>query len=223
MKRRTSLELDSLELLLDTICNTFGGVLFLAVLIIMLVHRTGGNLERAKADAQEAPSTSTLQANLEQRQAELRSLELAFDEFRKTLSELDADQAVEPARDLLKLRNRVTDLIARRTQYVNQLAELSQQVTELELLRQSKFTLLNQERQAAKSIKDQLESVRSNRTRTVSLPMLRQTAKREFPLIVRFGRLYLPFTAETSLVARPTKEEVEATSNRVGVATDATL
>ena len=40
MKRRRPAD-SSLELLLDTICNTFGGVLFLAILVCILLHNTG--------------------------------------------------------------------------------------------------------------------------------------------------------------------------------------
>ena len=40
MRRRRPAEnpADSLELLLDTICNTFGGVLFIALLVALLTH-----------------------------------------------------------------------------------------------------------------------------------------------------------------------------------------
>ena len=41
MSRRRSRKQDSLELLLDTICNTFGGVLFIAILVVMLLQQTG--------------------------------------------------------------------------------------------------------------------------------------------------------------------------------------
>ena len=42
MSRRRSSRQDSLELLLDTICNTFGGVLFIAILVVLLLQQTGG-------------------------------------------------------------------------------------------------------------------------------------------------------------------------------------
>ncbi|MEX0642843.1 MAG: hypothetical protein WD468_09095 [Pirellulales bacterium] len=202
MKRRTSQEFDSLELLLDTICNTFGGVLFLAVLIIALVHRTGGTLARAVTGDADSATATTLKADLEQREAELQSLERALQEYRTTLAELEAEQAVAQARDVLRLRNNVTDLISRRAQYVNQFARLSQEVTEFEQMQESRDSVIIQERKTVQSLVDQLESVRKSQSRTTNLPMLRQTAKREFPIIVRFGRLYFPFTADTALTNR---------------------
>ena len=46
MNRRRRTRTSSLELLLDTICNTFGGVLFLAILVTVLL-RTTSKLESA--------------------------------------------------------------------------------------------------------------------------------------------------------------------------------
>lgn len=43
MARRRSAKQDSLELLLDTICNTFGGVLFIAILVVLLLQQTGAS------------------------------------------------------------------------------------------------------------------------------------------------------------------------------------
>ena len=41
MSRRSAAKQDSLELLLDTICNTFGGVLFIAILVVQKVNTVG--------------------------------------------------------------------------------------------------------------------------------------------------------------------------------------
>ena len=41
MSRRQRRVADSLDLLLDTICNTFGGVLFIAMLVMILANLSG--------------------------------------------------------------------------------------------------------------------------------------------------------------------------------------
>jgi hypothetical protein len=48
MKRRALVPADSLELLLDTMCNTFGGIILIALLVALL-SRTGGPSEEAPA------------------------------------------------------------------------------------------------------------------------------------------------------------------------------
>lgn len=52
-RRRRRASDDSLELLLDTICNTFGGIVFIAMLVAILVRETG-----AAREATEAPPVS---------------------------------------------------------------------------------------------------------------------------------------------------------------------
>ena len=202
MKRGTTLDFDSLELLLDTICNTFGGVLFLAILVIILVQRTGASIDRNSVAGTEAHVTSTLRSKLEQRKAELQSLQRAFQEYRTTLSGLATDDAAEQARHVLSLRDEVGALTSRRVEYVQRLVGLNETSTELERQRQSTVSGLELIRKEARTLTDKLERERTNRTRTLSLPMLRTTSKREFPLILRFGHLYFPFIAETGIEKR---------------------
>jgi hypothetical protein len=201
MKRRASLEFDSLELLLDTICNTFGGILFLAVLVIMLVHRTGESLEQAAVQPNLSVQTS-LPQDLEQRQSELQSLERAFKEYRSTLAGLETDQVAAQAHRVLNLRNEAAELTARRVEYVRHFASLNEEIAADEKQRQNVSSSASVAKQTQQSLIEQLDRERKNRTRTASLPVLRQTTKREFPIIVRFGRLYIPFTAETGLATR---------------------
>ena len=202
MRRRNSQEFDSLELLLDTICNTFGGILFLAVLVIILVHRTGEGLDRSASVEADAPVASTRPRDLEQRQAELQSLQRAFQEFRKTLAGLETEQAATLARRVLNLRHEVADLTSHRIEYLQQFASLNEERAKSEQQKQNNSSSLALARKDAQLLKEQLASERKSHSRTASLPILRQTTKREFPLILRFGRLYFPFTAETGLATR---------------------
>src|SRR6187549_2668869 len=70
MRRRPPAD-SSLELLLDTICNTFGGVLFLAILVCILLQNTG----HSNAHQQSGPrSTEADVIELVRRQQELESV-----------------------------------------------------------------------------------------------------------------------------------------------------
>ena len=62
MSRRRAVKQDSLELLLDTICNTFGGVLFIAIMVVMLLQNAGQGPETVVP----APSPEELEARTEQ-------------------------------------------------------------------------------------------------------------------------------------------------------------
>lgn len=202
MKRRPLVEFDSLELLLDTICNTFGGILFLAVLVIILVHRTGEGLDRAAAARAETQVNVSTPNDLELRRAELESLERAFKEYRTNLAGLDTEQAATLARRVLSLRRNVADLTSQRVEYLQVFANLNEKRAANEMQSQQANAGLAIAKTNAQSLREQLANERRNRTRTFSLPIMRQTEKREFPLILRFGRIYFPFTAESGLATR---------------------
>src|SRR4051812_43846695 len=76
-RRRTGPTADSsLELLLDTICNTFGGVLFISLLVVILLNHTGQAFQR------KAPSPAA--------QDELKRLRHDLDESARRATTLEA-------------------------------------------------------------------------------------------------------------------------------------
>ena len=98
MKRRPP-AYSSLELLLDTICNTFGGVLFLAILVCILLRNTGHSTSVGQGTPQ---FTEADVLDLVRRQQEL---ETALDGLRAATSEHDrlSAQFVQP--DTQELRD----------------------------------------------------------------------------------------------------------------------
>ena len=102
MSRRRTRKQDSLELLLDTICNTFGGVLFIAILVVMLLQQTGG------APAIRAPASpvelQSLASHLGSVVSDLERLRQNRDSQQKVAQNF----APEAIRELLARRREVT-------------------------------------------------------------------------------------------------------------------
>lgn len=71
MRRRRRDNLDSLELLLDTVCNMFGGVIFIAILLALLAGRSGDTDSSASMPSQER---SSLRAEVERIEASLATV-----------------------------------------------------------------------------------------------------------------------------------------------------
>lgn len=86
-RRRGGSDSSSLEMLLDTICNTFGGVLFLAMLVSIMLAQTRRKAE-AEAEAEEPrPAVSAaelvrLEADAARLAAEIESLEASNESIR---------------------------------------------------------------------------------------------------------------------------------------------
>jgi hypothetical protein len=199
---------DSLELLLDTICNTFGGVLFMAILIAVLI-RTSGKLVQTSPSPTSQPKRSAA------------DLLKARSELTRALAEQDALIAATRAqRDIVKkfaspevkreLQNR-NDRDARKQALQQKFAEAVEQLGDtearIEEAEQDLATLAAKTKDAAielaaaqKELQEEIES----RTQASKLPRLRPSTKEEIPLVLRFGRLYV-------------WHEYDARGNRVGI------
>ncbi|MDR1484612.1 MAG: hypothetical protein LBT09_07285 [Planctomycetaceae bacterium] len=70
MKRRRNSPQSSLELFLDTICNTFGGILLIAILVAVQIRQTEGNIETTESTSPE--EVIALQKKLDQLTADIK-------------------------------------------------------------------------------------------------------------------------------------------------------
>jgi hypothetical protein len=87
-KRRSSHQADSLELLLDTICNVFGGIILMAILVVIQTQSSSGRIQGAipeqQADILEKRKLEydlhSRQQRLEQLKDQEKSLKTVFDQ-----------------------------------------------------------------------------------------------------------------------------------------------
>jgi hypothetical protein len=107
-RRRTSLENDSLDLLLDTITNTFGGILLVALLLVLLVRNTS---EQQADSADEAGVTLGERERLTSEVDQLRERRETLRESAQMQQQLEADfsdpQKQQLAKELGELLNDV--------------------------------------------------------------------------------------------------------------------
>lgn len=184
-RRGSSLADDSLELLLDTICNTFGGVLFIAILLAISVQpeptvatlvSPEDAMNRARAETLIAEMES-LQQVLEQQQRLIDDLALASLERmnagnQEILDTVDNVQAEVDARDAA-----LQDESSAAEQSKETLASLDKSLVD--------------ERNREQELRETVEQAYRNREQTISLPDAARTSARiEVGLIMQFGRLY---------------------------------
>lgn len=185
---------ESLELLLDTICNTFGGVLFLAILVVMLLQQTG------KSRIEGSPSRSPVSPE------EVESLAARLEESAAELARLRANRA---SQELVVGRfapDEVRALLAERSAIRQKQDEVEQRVDELRAenaaasariestARENARTQDDLKAAVARNhqAKDQLERERETRVERVRLPVVRTPLrKQEIGMILRYGRLYI--------------------------------
>lgn len=199
----------SLELLLDTICNTFGGVLFLAILICVLLRMTT-RLEAPVpvADAASPEELAALQVKLDELVAELDALRLsasqqravraatrpekeqAFKELQRERDQrdalfkerLEAIGRIEAARsNAQRVRRGLDQLLARHAKAKQNVASAT---SDLEKAKAEGVRL-------ASAVDELVKAIRASEAQTAPLPRRRFTIKREIGVVVRFDRLYV--------------------------------
>ncbi len=193
MRRRAAARSDSLELLLDTLCNTFGGVLFIAMLVVTMLQ-LGGNQPPSSppsTDDFDISAVQDLEETLATLKAEVAVLRKAT---RRQADEADSS-ATREIEDRISaseaLRTRLEETAERQDRLVLELSRrqvyLRRLTGELEEL-DRRLTAARAELQEAEQ---RAEKVRSEHTRPALLPVVSPTQKRPIGVIVRFGRMYV--------------------------------
>lgn len=192
MRDRTKTGSDSLDMLLDTICNTFGGILFVAILVVLMIRSSATVVDLDTPIDATPDEIESLRLELKRQQSELESLEMAS----LSQARLVEGFAPEEIQELLKTRNDLQeqkiDLQKQKHQEIDQNAELSQ---ENEARRESLETsAIRHEELLAEvaSLEKQLDEAIDQRSESHSLPVVRSNlSKNEVGVILKYGRMYV--------------------------------
>lgn len=195
---------DSLDMLLDTMCNTFGGIIMLAVLVTLLTSRerhgsaatasdTQETLQRRLAMAQEnLQQALQLQTSLQtkandgrwKKQVSLLATRQQIQDEIKTIrelaaqnaKELDASASSDPADRMKALNSQLMAAQTRKAETQNSLAASKENVNRLNT------RLAGLDKQASDLV--------SESQRQLRLPKEHETSKRVIFVIARYGRIY---------------------------------
>ena len=139
MRRRKKQLQSSFDLFLDTVCNTFGGVLFIAILIAIQVRHT---VERSIQEYDSVEHIAELLQREEDLVVDIEKTTILLETIRKTLSEPFGEiekQLVFLYSELLDKRNnavaRKSELIRDFVSQTNGNAELSSDLNEIERIK----------------------------------------------------------------------------------------
>lgn len=215
MKRNSSAPDESnLELLLDTICNTFGVVLFITLLVVIRVNALQAEVETQAPDEESELELVEQQQELDEAQSRLKELKEAFkqqksvaERYSTTESRVLASKVQEPASELVDQLNRkqqsLSDIV-RTQQAINQTAsDLEEQAETVERLRQE-----------AAEIESQLKTEVTQRSRSSRTPELRPSQRQPIAIFLKNGRLCRLLT--------PLGNNLSQSGKKIAKTTDAT-
>lgn len=165
--RRKPAPTDSLELLLDTICNTFGGILFIAILVVLLLQMTPGSSQ----ESDQTPVTGIPVATAESQIQEISMLEREIERQQENLkasSELVESMVTKKLKELLEEKKQVEAEEARLKVPISQLSDMTADADKKESQTRQELADLNRRKQSLEQSKQELESqyddLRSERT-----------------------------------------------------------
>ena len=195
---------DSLYMLLDTMCDAFGGIILLAVLVTLLTSKERGTgqgtpgdtrelLQRrlvlAQADlghALELSSSLEAKANDDHRKTQIAllstrkeiqdALQQAREQVAQNTKELDSSTAADPAERLRFLNAQLAAAQARKIEMQNRLAAATENTQRL--------------KQRLESLQKQVAGLIQKSQRPLRLPKEHETGKRSFYVIAQYGRIY---------------------------------
>ncbi len=192
MTRRRSVRQDSLELLLDTICNTFGGVLFIAILVVLLLQQAGGgNVEPLIAEIAEDELMAQSQ-HLTSLINELTRLRANSESQLATVSRFASDETQELIAQKKDLESQRDRLQAQVDALLLENAKRAADVGKIEADNREVQKNLEKAKSAKRDAETQLDADRKTRVTEARLPQVRsKDFKREIGFIVQYDRLYL--------------------------------
>ena len=172
MRRRNDGDISSFDLLLDTMCNTFGGIVFIALLLSILMGSTTRNA--AKPAQEEGPSLSEVEALAEESRllGECAQLE-------KTINALTPVSAAEvnagplSAQSLAALQSTNALLAAKQDQLSETQRVLEREISKLEESAKNASVTARDLQEQTQHLREDLREQRANSTQKVRLPRIR--------------------------------------------------
>jgi hypothetical protein len=186
MRRRRTNAPDSLDLLLDTITNAFGGILFLAILVVLLLQMNRHRLE-AESDTETAPRPERLAQLRDEITMRRRTLESQAQRVDR-LSPVTARELLD---QLAAARERRDALHERLRESQGAIGQLQSAVGEAQAVAGDLAAALREARESLTAAQEALTSEIASRQQTARLPRLRSTRKIEVPAVLRYDRVYL--------------------------------
>ena len=195
---------DSLYMLLDTMCNAFGGIILLAVLVVLLTNKEKSQSQSSSDSPEMLQRRLTLaQTNLDESlqleatlQAEAsdgrwkqqigllstrKQLQEAIQDTRDVITqdgkELETANAADPAERLKFLNSQLATAQAKKLEVQNDLDATTENIKRL--------------RQRLADMENQVTAKLDDLQRPLRLPMEHETDKRVVYVIVRYGHIYL--------------------------------
>jgi SMC interacting uncharacterized protein involved in chromosome segregation len=196
----------SLELLLDTICNTFGGILFIALLVSIL-------MSQRSAEVLTKPVDQSAQAAMNRFTAELETVQQELDEARKSselleqlstrISDPEIKRLLSRKEDLEKSLERIERIVSEELVDVSQEQKKVNETTNEIAAAQN---MLEGAKRELDELKKRLGKAIEDNSRVAGFPIAQSTSKSQVTVCIGRGKIcFLEQNMNGTLVDDPSQ------------------
>lgn len=189
-RRNVDNSTDSLELLLDTICNTFGAVIFISMLVAILVSNSAQTPSPTAEAKDTASDVAIVQAEIQQAQERLRVISGQVRQQKLVTSRLASEESMALAGKLRQQTRERIGLMQQKSVAVRKVVDTKGAAAVLQASLSKQQLELDTARAAQKTISDEIREQANESARTARIPRVRKTQKSPMVYAVDDSRLY---------------------------------
>jgi len=190
MKRRKFKIADSLELLLDTICNTFGAVIFISMLLSILVKEKGAGQDASGITGEISQVIATRNQEIVQARSRQQLLALQFLQQDEVIRRFVNNDSKVIATEIKQATESRMQLLGKKSDAVETLTNTESQSLSMEAeLKEQEHQLQGLERENTR-LQQALQTALTLSSRTARVPRVRETQKTGMAYMLHEGRLH---------------------------------
>ena len=197
MSRRQMISTDdSLELLLDTICNTFGAVIFISILASILAQNSAPDSASPEETTAAIEETYIRQRELSELRRRQQTMESQLAQQEELIRRFSNEESVSLALQILQDSQLQAKMSAQKTDAADAIEVTERERLQLERAMQERLKELNEAKSRQTEAANNLRNIETDHGHTAEVRRVHETTKFGFTFALDNGRLYSVHTSE---------------------------
>ncbi|MBL8819039.1 MAG: hypothetical protein JNL58_23625 [Planctomyces sp.] len=210
MSRRKIEIPDSLELLLDTICNTFGAVIFISMLLSILAEEKAAESEAPDNASQIDQMVTRLEQDVVKARAQHRQIKAQLDQQSDLLNRFSNPDALQMAHQIAQASETRIRVMTSRTDQLETLKDQEAESLRKEVILSEQHDLHDRMQRQVEAMARQLEVATAKVGRKAKISRIRPTSKLGFAYMLHNNRFYRTMTTVGEIDSADCSEHEEA-------------
>lgn len=211
MKRSASSNsIDSLELLLDTICNTFGAVIFISMLVALLAGKGAEVQPEQESQKDAAVESARVAAEIQAAKEKIRVLTDQLEQQELISEHFSSRESLELAGKLKRSTNQRVQLADQKSEAVEAITSALGQSAELQQQLDRQQAQYDAAESRNETLRQDLAEQIELAGRTAKIPQVRKTDKKSLVYAIDDGNLYRVTTPQETIDNTDCERSTEA-------------